>query len=298
MNIYPQDLEPDQAENIQHIRALYPADTLEKTAMPHPMSGGIWQMLKVAGLIACALVAASRYHSLMAALICVILVLLVGAIGMSWVEVARGSWKRSKQSTVKLEMPLLPHEVSQLQQGAKDRLTKAYLELILTAIDTPDVPEAETENSVREAIQALGGSIVHLSHHPASEMPEDADALRTEAAKLTTEADQEPDMVIASSLRRRADALVRRAEIAGQTALLIRRNDALRQEITGQVAALRTSLTAFRISGGQNVPELAHLAANIQTVAMEAGAVTQARAEVDGLLSEAQEVTLGKVTRG
>ena len=87
--------------------------------------------------------------------------------------------------------------------------------------------------------------------------------------------------MIAASLRRRAESLLRRSDTAARTSLLLRRNRALREEVGEQIRALQTSLTALQVGGRQSVPELSGLAASIHRVALEANAVTVARAEVD-----------------
>jgi hypothetical protein len=110
-------------------------------------------------------------------------------------------------------------------------------------------------------------------------------ALKDEAARLTQDAQAEPDSVIAASLWRRAESLTRRAETAARTLTLLRRNQALRAEVAEQIDALRTSLTAFQVGGRQSAHELADLAASIHRVAQEANAITTARAEIDTLLS-------------
>ena len=111
-------------------------------------------------------------------------------------------------------------------------------------------------------------------------------ALRAEAQTQIENAQGETDAVIAASLRRRAESLLRRADTAAKTLLLLRRNRALRDEVNEQIKALRTSLTALQIGGRQSTPELSGLAASIHRVALEANAVTVARAEVDTLLSQ------------
>lgn len=166
------------------------------------------------------------------------------------------------------------------------------------------------EGNVREAVRALGTAIEDLpasaeSSSMNSPLPlrtaladlpapgpelisDDPDALKAEAARLTKDAQAEPDSVIAASLWRRADSLARRADTAARTLMLLRRNQALRDEVAEQIDALRTSLTAFRVGGRQSATELADLAASIHRVALEANAITTARAEIDTLLSQPQ----------
>ena len=135
----------------------------------------------------------------------------------------------------------------------------------------------------------LGDSITGLPLLASDGTPDDPAAFQLQADQLGAEADAERDPVIAASLRRRADALHRQAETAARTNTLLRRNEALRQEIAGQIAALQTSLTALRVGGAQAVYELADVAANIQQVAIEAGAITQARSEIGDIVSVARQ---------
>ncbi len=166
----------------------------------------------------------------------------------------------------------------------KEPLTLAYLNLIGSVIRA-EVSDPDAQKEVRAALQALGSTAVTLPVDAPNTVTDDPAALRTEAARLSAEADAEPDAVIGASLRRRAESLTRRADTSGKTLLLLRRNQALRQETAEQMEALQTSLTAFHVGGQPSVPELADLAASIQRVAREASAITDARAEVGTLLA-------------
>ena len=109
---------------------------------------------------------------------------------------------------------------------------------------------------------------------------------QTKASELLIEADREADAAIFASLHCRSESLLHRADTAAHTQLLVRRNQALRQETAEQINALQTSLTAFTVGGRQSAPELSSLAASIQRVAQEASTITEARAEVDTLIVE------------
>ena len=163
-------------------------------------------------------------------------------------------------------------------------LVRNYLSLAASVIRA-DVSDPDAQKEVRAALQALGSTAVTLPDESPNTVIDDPAALHSEAARLSAEADAEPDAVIGASLRRRAESLTRRADTAGKTLLLLRRNQALRQETAEQMEALQTSLTAFRVGGQPSVPELADLAASIQRVAREASAITDARAEVGTLLA-------------
>ena len=174
------------------------------------------------------------------------------------------------------------------RERVDDPLKRPFLDLVTTAIENSAPPDAESQKGVREAIRALGESITGLPLLASDGTQDDPAAFQLQANQLSAEADAERDPVIAASFRRRADALHRQAETAERTNALLRRNDALRQEITGDIAALQTSLTALRVGGAQAVYELADVAANIQQVAIEAGAITQARSEMGDIVSVAR----------
>lgn len=176
-------------------------------------------------------------------------------------------------------------EISQIWADQGDNLGSKYLGLVQTAIDLPAAGDEAAERNVREAVRALGTAIEDLPAQGPELVSDDPNALQAEAAQMTSQANAEPDSVIAASLWRRADSLARRAETAARTLMLLRRNQALRDEVAEQIDALRTSLTAFRVGGRQSATELADLAASIHRVALEANAMTTARAEIDTLLS-------------
>jgi hypothetical protein len=180
--------------------------------------------------------------------------------------------------------PLVVYDLSSLRAADSDPFWRPYLDLVQAALNTPP-PDVEAHASVRLAIRALGDSIAGLPPPVAEGTHDDPAAFQAQAGRLTAEADAEGDPVVAASLRRRAEALMRQAETAARTNTLLRRNEALRQEVAGQIAALQTSLTALRVGGTQAVYELAGVAASIQQVALEAGALTQARSEVGDLVN-------------
>lgn len=183
-----------------------------------------------------------------------------------------------------IQQPLTSQEIQACQDFRQDSLLRTFLALA-THILSAATPDAEAEREVRNALQALGTTVLALPADDPKTVADDPAALRAEAVKLECEAQAEPDAVIGASLQRRAESLTRRADTAARTLLLLRRNHALRQETGEQMDALRTSLTAFRVGGRQTAPELAELAASIQRVAHEANAITAARAEVDTLLT-------------
>jgi len=184
-------------------------------------------------------------------------------------------------------------EITQLQnallrKGGDDPLLGLYLELVWAAIHLAPLAagQAETERNAREAIRALGGAIEALPPRTLDGVSDDRAKLQAIAAGLAADAPLESDPVVAASLHRRAEALRGQAETVARVRVLLRRNEALRAELSDQIGALRTSLAAASLGGGDGGPELAGLAARIRRVASEANAVTAARVEVDALLSQ------------
>jgi len=182
------------------------------------------------------------------------------------------------------QKPVSIYEIQAARQKAPDALMQHYLDLVHSVLSLPATKDAAADREVREAVTALVVAVEALPPDP-KVVADDPAALRAEAETQWSRAQAEGDAVIAASLRRRAESLRRRADTAARTLLLLRRNGALREEVGEQIHALQTSLTALQVGGRQSVPELSGLAASIHRVALEANAVTVARAEVDTLLS-------------
>jgi hypothetical protein len=287
VNIYPQDLGPELSADVCEQRQMFPADFQGKHIALPPVrkSNGhftefyVWIM--VLGL-------ASQHFGIALSFIgsFVVIRFLIRAFKRGDIALQTSSRRVLHEPLAAL---LMVHEIRHLQQMDRDSLSRSYLELVISAIDTPCDRDSETEQSVREALLALATSMANLPAPSARDTQETPAALQAEAGKLSADADRETDAVVTSSLRRRAEALLRQAEIAGQTSLLLRRNEALRLEVAGQIAALQTSLTALRVGGSQAVYELAGVAASIQQVALEAGALTQARSEIGDIVNTFQQ---------
>ena len=192
---------------------------------------------------------------------------------------------RSPKIRQRLPQPLSKYEVQAVRQQAGDALRQHYLDLALSVIALPDIKDETANREVRDAVMALATAVEALPPEQII-VSDDPASLRAEAQTQIENAQGETDPVIAASLRRRAESLLRRADTAAKTLLLLRRNRALRDEVNEQIKALRTSLTALQIGGRQSAPQLSGLAASIHRVALEANAVTVARAEVDTLLSQ------------
>jgi len=180
--------------------------------------------------------------------------------------------------------PVSAYEVQSVRQRAQDALMRHYLDLVHSVLNLPATRDEAADREVREAVTALGIAVEALPPDP-KVAADDPAALRADSEMQALRAQAEGDAVIAASLRRRADSLLRRADTAARTLLLLRRNGALREEVGEQIRALQTSLTALQVGGRQSAPELSGLAASIHRVALEANAVSVARVEVDALLS-------------
>lgn len=273
MEIYPENLGPEVSEAMQKERSLRQTDEPDVSS---PAIAGFT-------LLICAIAVIAVFWLFQAGAVAFIfvpfLLLLLFILKVHFITPARFQVKQRRKS-----VRLSPAEVQALDALQSDALLHRYLELTVDIIQT-SVHDPDAQREIRAALQTLGTTVVSL---PAEEPRDESDAparLQTEAARLSAEADAEPDAVIGASLRRRAESLARRADTAAKTSLLLRRNQALRQETAEQMEALKTSLTAFRVGGQPSVPELADLAAGIQRVAREANAITEARAEVGTLLA-------------
>lgn len=273
MEIYPENLGPEISAAVQHERSLRQPNEPDVSS---PATAGFTLLICAIAVMAVLWL----FQAGAVAFVCVpFLLLLVFILKLHFITPARVQVKQRRKSA-----RLVPAEVQALDTLQSGALLHRYLELVVEVVQT-DVHDPDAQREVRTALQTLGTTAMSL---PAEEPNAILDAparLHAEAARLSAEADAEPDAVIGASLRRRAESLARRADTAAKTSLLLRRNQALRQETAEQMEALKTSLTAFRVGGQPSVPELADLAAGIQRVAREANAITEARAEVGTLLA-------------
>lgn len=78
---------------------------------------------------------------------------------------------------------------------------------------------------------------------------------------------------------RRVEALHRRADATERANTLTRRFSVLRQEMAAETAALRAGLTAY-YSGAHDIADLTQMAEDMQRLAAEAAAITDAVEEV------------------
>ncbi|MDX1934239.1 MAG: hypothetical protein SFU56_16685 [Capsulimonadales bacterium] len=176
---------------------------------------------------------------------------------------------------------ITPNEVEAMLDGREAGPERAYLTLLRDALRQEIPDQAATE--IRKALRALGEAIHRLPAVPETGET-DARQLRENAESAERAASEEPDPVTAASLRRQAEALLRSARAAEQSALVLRRNAVLRREIAVQTEALRLGLAAL-YAGAGDMAELSRLAEQVRGVAAEAGAVADARAELEEFLT-------------
>jgi len=196
------------------------------------------------------------------------------------------------------EKPLTATEVATLLPEANDDLERAYLTLVLDVV-RGDV-EQGPGGDLRQALRALGDAIDKLPATRATGA--DSADIMTEVLRRTAEetlkrAQQESDRVVAASFIRRAEALHRRADATTRSHLLVRRFSALRQEMAAEIEALRAGLAAF-YTGVNDIADLTRLANDVQRVAAEAAAITEAVEEVDGILADPHGLTARASTLG
>ena len=193
---------------------------------------------------------------------------------------------------------LSEQDVQQLREQVRDPLAREYLSVVELLVSLTAVPDADSEKSLRRALYALGEAIEELpQQNPRAALGNPA-KMRDQAALLSGAGIREPDPVVAASLTRQAQSLSRRAETVYNIAVLLRRNETLRDEVAEQIEALRTSVAAFSVGSRHSPHDLADLAASIQHVAEQASAIAVARTELegsayDGLLPAAEPEGVG-----
>lgn len=177
---------------------------------------------------------------------------------------------------------LAEREVQQIREQVRDLLTGEFLSVVELLVSLTAMPDAEAEKNLRRALSALGEAIEELpQQNPRAALGNPA-KMRDQAARLSGAGIRESDPVVAASLARQAQSLARRAETVYNIAVLLRRNETLRDEVAEQIEALRTSIAAFSVGSRQGPQDLADLAARIQYVAQEANAIAVARTELEG----------------
>jgi len=178
-----------------------------------------------------------------------------------------------------------PREIGLVSRAEADALKQDYLSLVSYLISTRAVYDTTEEESIRSAIQSLGAAVESLPNQPAASIVLDSETLTFQAARLTAEAAQEADSVIAASLERQSQTLTQNAETIKRSANLLRRNQVLRNEIAMQIKAMQTNLNASAIEDEYGGSEMGSLAKRIQQVATEANTLANARVELETALN-------------
>ena len=203
--------------------------------------------------------------------------LLERPVSESEIEWARGAEPSPALAWRRLANRLLERLGGGLPPAHGDPLHRAFLDLVQEAIRCDDVPP-EAEASVRAALCDLGDAVAGLPV-PVGETDE-AIALRQRAGDLAALARTETDGVVAASLLRQADALLREADAKDAANRQARRVRALRSELAAQIAALRAGLSALG-AGRADAAVLARSADTVRGVAREAASLAAAREELD-----------------
>jgi len=179
-----------------------------------------------------------------------------------------------------IHTPLSDLEINHLATENSSSLDRTFAQLIREVTRQEHI-SPEAEEGLREAIRAIGDAIDRLPPLPASSTV-DAIALHQNALTVRVRADTETDAITQASLARQADALERSALAAERSSVHLRRTNALHQELTAQIEALRLGLTAF-YTGDADITGLTALSENVRTVAAEATSVAEARTELDSI---------------
>lgn len=175
--------------------------------------------------------------------------------------------------------PITDEEMASLAVARQDNLLQqAYTRLVREVISHPRIPD-DAQDGLRDALRALGEAMSQLSGG-AGAAPVVPTELRASADAVRARSDAETDPVTQASLARQADAMERTASAAERSAVLIKRANALHDELAAQIESLRLGLTAF-YDGNADMPGLAALSESVRAVAAESVSVVSARAELD-----------------
>ena len=286
MDVYPQDLGKKNCERVRCHRAAFVPGVAEWAAPEDTSSRtGRWaRSVGVAFLLAIVL-SRALYVPILPIFGFLLMVFGLSALLFDTIRRTRKTAAchgpgKAQGGNKSLSFP----DVLRLRETSDDPLQGKYLDLVQTALLLPPPSEAPVERTVRAAIHALGTAIEGLPRHSSSLLTDNPGVLNAEADRLAALSQTEPDAVIAASLERRAGAYAHRAETVIRAQTLLRRNDALRDEMADQVDALRTSLIASGITREIEDAGLTVLAANVQRIATEVNALSAARTEVEDAL--------------
>jgi hypothetical protein len=162
--------------------------------------------------------------------------------------------------------------------GVTDTLDVEFLRLVRDAM-RQSVASPLIEQNLRDSIRALADAIDRVPRIVAPIHNENA--LQGEIAEIRYHLSGETDPVIVESRHRRIAALEQSLRNVQRNARVGRRAEALREELLAQIGALRMGLSSLETETGENLPALTTLADSVRRVAAEAGALADAREELD-----------------
>jgi hypothetical protein len=179
--------------------------------------------------------------------------------------------------------PIQTEEVETwLNQNIEDPLEKEFLRLVRDALAQP-VASPTIEKNLRDGIRALADAIDQVPR--SSRLIPNGISYREEITEVRTLLESETDPVIIESHQRRIAALEQSVRNLERNSRIARRADALRDELMAQIGALRLGLSSLGTEAGDNLPGLTSLADSVRRVAAEAGALADAREELDVALA-------------
>lgn len=280
MDIYPEDFQPAYRPRLQLIRSVLNGTLITGSIYSFP--GAILGAAVGAGLITLWGVVFDRTFAFES--------LIGGGLG-AVPGYTCGFLMDRNASRKKCARKIKGDEILLMRKEETDPLRVEYLDLITQLIAMPTFQDKSSEESIRSAVRDLGSSIEKLPGQPAGELLLDAGAFQAEASRLTEEANQERDPVVAASLLRQSVAQNQRSEVISRNFALARRSQVLRQEMSEHIRALKTMLSAANLGDGGENYDLAALTENIERVSVEARSLTEAKKELAFALETGQSNT-------
>lgn len=200
-------------------------------------------------------------------------------LALTWALVMAAIIQSPRRTIRQLDEKVLTgQEVEAMLPIARGRLERSYLQLVLEAM-RQDIPSATAQNDIRAALRDLGDTVSRL---PADAVPvPNSAALRDEARLLRNQAALENDSLVRTSQLRQAETLERRAALADQNGVALRRLATLRREARTQMDALRAVLAGFQNTNHWDHAQAAHLTESLSRAASEAQSVAIARRELE-----------------
>lgn len=282
MDFYPEDFEPAYRPRLHSIRSVLDQTLIRRGQ--YVFTGAIFGIIIGLGLD---YIRGFVFHPLQGDEF-----LIAGELGVGAVMGYIGGFILDRDANRKeYAQKVTADNIRLIRKGETDSLRAEYLDLIAQLISMPSFQDKSAEENVRSAIRGLGSSIEKLPGRPADELLLDAGIFQKEASRLTAEANQESDPVVAGSLLRQSVAQNQRAEVITRNFALARRSQVLRQEMREHIGALKTMLSAASLGDGGRDYNFAMLTEKIEQVAVEARSLTEAEKELAFALEVGQDNT-------